>query len=669
VADKTEVFGIDLDTSALVDKAKGATDAIRSIGNAENLRGLISAIDGLLPEMALLVGAIAAVKLAIDSAFNVEQIKTTEKAFEVLAESIGVAGDNLKNGLVGAAGGLANTTDILKSANQAMILLGSNAERIPQVMELAHKMTVNFGGDLLERFNSLNYAIASGSERMLRANGIAIDTSKALRNFAASLGVSTGALTEAGRQQAIMNAALEAGNKNLKNLSNSADGPSEAYAKLGVQVKSLWEEFNKVLNTGGFVTKLFNSMAESARYLTNELKTLFSTGMEKDSASIEVMTARLETAQKKMEEMRRVPGYQGDPYYQMLEKQAAQYEKQINEMGQRLQKQQAHNASLEVNGNQDKNSKKYIDDQIALKEKIALQEATLKMAMDENAREIKLARDQTQLKNLQYQRELQLAKMHDLQIQKLDNDAKQKGLQNDKMVTAQKELIDKKYYSDLALLRKQNLREQEDTDQNALDNAKTLGDGISAAAHKSANEANRAFNDMGKQGTLVMQTILNEGKSSFQQLGKGIVDGSSDASDAMKSFFLNALADMAEAEGEMLLASGLVNPANFAAGAALITLSGAIRAMASNAGGSTSSSFASGSGAASYSSGAYGTGEGYGTGSSQSMSGPQMPEKKEVTVQIMGDFLNTDQTKRLLLQYVRDATDATDFKYVQIGQS
>jgi hypothetical protein len=43
--------------------------------------------------------------------------------------------------------------------------------------------------------------------------------------------------------------------------------------------------------------------------------------------------------------------------------------------------------------------------------------------------------------------------------------------------------------------------------------------------------------------------------------------------------------------------------------------------------------------------------------------------KKTVTVQIAGHYFETEQTKTRLMEMIRETTDATDYKYVQVGQS
>lgn len=44
-------------------------------------------------------------------------------------------------------------------------------------------------------------------------------------------------------------------------------------------------------------------------------------------------------------------------------------------------------------------------------------------------------------------------------------------------------------------------------------------------------------------------------------------------------------------------------------------------------------------------------------------------ERKAVTLQVMGDYFETEQTKTRLVDLIREANDATDFKFVQIGET
>ena len=57
------------------------------------------------------------------------------------------------------------------------------------------------------------------------------------------------------------------------------------------------------------------------------------------------------------------------------------------------------------------------------------------------------------------------------------------------------------------------------------------------------------------------------------------------------------------------------------------------------------------------------------TGPAAQLEKPQLDEtkKKSVTIQVQGNYFETEQSRMRILEMTREATDATDFKYQQIG--
>jgi hypothetical protein len=143
---------------------------------------------------------------------------------------------------------------------------------------------------------------------------------------------------------------------------------------------------------------------------------------------------------------------------------------------------------------------------------------------------------------------------------------------------------------------------------------------------------------------------------------KSLAKGGKEAAKAMKAAFLNMLADRAEGEGQLKIASGLFppNPGMLASGAALLALGGILR---SAAGGGEGGSIGAADRAAAVS-------EGPRT-DPEEFRRPDVTEDKKgksVTVAIQGNYFETEQTRRALLEMIRAETDATSFQYVQISQ-
>ena len=243
MAEETQIFKLDLDIKEFTENALSAKGSITEIGKAENLSELARSLIETTAGLAAIGVAAFALTTTFHLVFEGEQIKKTNNLFNEMAKSIGLAGEALKEDLVKATHGLADDTEILNAANKAIITMGESAKRLPEVMDLARKVTSAFGGDLIERFQQINYAIASGSTRMLRQNGIMIDAEKAVKEYARSLGVSSDMLTQQGRQQAILNAALEFGGERFKDIKGSQDSVITTTKQLVVSLNELKETF------------------------------------------------------------------------------------------------------------------------------------------------------------------------------------------------------------------------------------------------------------------------------------------------------------------------------------------------------------------------------------------------------------------------------------------
>src|SRR3990167_2381775 len=153
----------------------------------ELLDRFVITLDDVVKYVGRAAGALKDLPVAIfDFVKEGEKVQQINRSFESLAKSAGLSGQEIREGLVGAAKGLADDTDIILAANKAIVGLGSQAEKLPQVMELARKATYLFGGDLVQNFEAMNHAIASGNTRALKNMGIMVDAESAVNKYAES---------------------------------------------------------------------------------------------------------------------------------------------------------------------------------------------------------------------------------------------------------------------------------------------------------------------------------------------------------------------------------------------------------------------------------------------------------------------------------------------------
>jgi hypothetical protein len=132
---------------------------------------------------------------------------------------------------------------------------------------------------------------------------------------------------------------------------------------------------------------------------------------------------------------------------------------------------------------------------------------------------------------------------------------------------------------------------------------------------------------------------------------------------------LGALAQRAIAEGSIMLLSGIwpPNPAALAGGAALVALGGALAAASGGEGGGISASSGGGGGggggggATSYSSTSAPDTSTVQAGAAQNVSG------RHVALNIHGNFINTEENARWIMEMMRKETDTTAFDFYKVG--
>lgn len=215
------------------------TDAFSKIG-IEDAAVKVIALNQALELAGKAAQAVRAVFKAIGEGVELvkkeEEIRAINAQFEVLANQSNIAFQQLSDGLAKAADGLVDGEDLLKSANKALIDLGSSAQALPEILDIARKSTAVFGGDLLQNFEAINRSIATGATKGLKQLGLIIDSEKVYKDYAASIGTTADKLGQAEKQQALLNAVIEKGNTAFKNIDPNIKDVTNELQRLNVAI-------------------------------------------------------------------------------------------------------------------------------------------------------------------------------------------------------------------------------------------------------------------------------------------------------------------------------------------------------------------------------------------------------------------------------------------------
>ncbi len=241
-----------------IEKAFGGT----AIGNAaDGLNGFVARIRSIHPALLIASAAVASLGVAFERALEGEKINALNTQFQILGQQAGVSTELLRANLQAATGGAVDFEDVLKSTNKFLVEFGQNANKLPEVLDLARKATSLFGGEVTQNFEQIAQAAVSGQTRSLKSLGIIIDQEEAYRKFAESIGVASGALNDAGKKQAVLNAILEQGGETFKNVDPNINQLSTSVDKLKVQLGDLFDEAatRSTETFGGFFASAINT--------------------------------------------------------------------------------------------------------------------------------------------------------------------------------------------------------------------------------------------------------------------------------------------------------------------------------------------------------------------------------------------------------------------------
>ncbi len=653
---------LDLDNAEFVEKMKESLGLFDSLGNIEALGALTEQLVGIGLVLGPIIAAILAMKAALEMTEEAEKIKQVEATFEMLAENAGLAANVIKNDLVAAVGGMADSTRILEAANKAMSMLGANAAKMPQIMELARKATAIFGGDVLQNFNNIAAAMENGNVRMLRQYGIIVQTDTAHKEYAKSLGIGVEYLSQAGMKQAVFNAAMEQAQKKFADVDLSITATSNATKNIATSLTEIketallaWEAL-----AGPTVRTVVETIATKVSHLADRMKSIFGKGevqagakkrlLEEEIASLTVIIEKNEHALIPLGKWLGLTERQKKHLDDMKTQLA-----KINEEEERAAALAQHKAQAEGKGASEKPPQ--INDEKLKAAKLKFEQDILKIKEDALKAEEQLETNAERLHEIRENEISKVAAQSSAKITELKRDGLDKGVINQQQYSTAVVNIQKKMEADIKQIRMKSNEEEVEALKNLEKQTAYTAAGFGNSWRRNSAQAANDIKNFAKLGDMSFHSVGRNASQAFQAMG----NGSKSAGEAMKGFLFGTIGDVAIASGEMHLLAGIwpPNPIELAEGAALIALGGALKAVGSSSG----SSAPSGGGG---SIGAIGGGPASNAGASAGPT-PQAAQTKSFTLAVHGNIFETEQTKQRIVDLFRQSADSTDFTFKTIG--
>lgn len=657
MAEEKEIIKIDLDAKEFESKLGKATELLETFGAGENLAPLISAFKSMVPLIGIVGGAILALKASFDLSVAAESINSINRQFEILTKNAGISTEALSEGLKKAADGLIDDTDLLEAANRSLIEMGDSAAKLPQILELARKVTSVFGGELVGNFEAINQAIAGGNVKQLKNLGIIVDQKKALDDYAKSIGVATGELTLAGRQQAILNAVLEKGNQNFSGVDDSSKKATNALHQLWNQIKDLGEAITVALGERlrEPVQKTAGIFSDFVGVLKNSWVSIVGTTKQRyEQVNSEIV--KYGEARKEIEEKIE---------HAINETQKKYYEERLKlndmDLAGLQKKRQAYMQQLGIKETPTTETKepsvdktKVVDPAQAAKDRAVYEQELLK---------IKDLRVQNEMMTVNSVKEIDDIGRQEREIKEAEFQVKLKAIRDNESLNEQQRMTlmteMKAQHDQTMLAEEQRIADQrQQLGDQYLKNSQSMWDGIGRAGRVQIMAAKKDLADWGGTGKQVFGAVQGAAMQGFVNMAKG----SKHAGKEMLHAMLQSLGGIAIQKGSFMMLDAFdtfpaIKYPELGAGAAMVALGAKL-----GGGGSSVTPESAQAGAE----------QKYKAGGAIDTTMPtqvtqQEQTKKAVTISIQGNYFETDQTRQRLMEMVREATDATDFKYVQIG--
>jgi hypothetical protein len=234
------------DISGLDDAAGKASGGLGAMGKALGVAGIV-AFGAKIAQVTSEIAQLGAQSLALKSSFD--QVQGGAANATAILES-----------LRSASRGMISDYDLMLSANKAALLgVADTAEEMSGLLQIAATRGRAMGISSTQAFNDIVTGLGRMSPLILDNLGITVDLEATTAKYAATLGKSAAALTDAERKQALVNAVMESS----ASLMEGANASAQNLAGSGfAQLNTAWGNFKTAI--GESLAPYFDDRAREA---------------------------------------------------------------------------------------------------------------------------------------------------------------------------------------------------------------------------------------------------------------------------------------------------------------------------------------------------------------------------------------------------------------------
>jgi hypothetical protein len=195
------------------------------------------------------MGVVAATAMkAWDFAEQATKLEQQKASFANLAASYGTNGDKIIAELKSVSEGTIGTMALVEKAGTAM-MMGIDPEKVSKLMEIARSTSKMTGQTVSKAFEDIALAVGRQSKMILDNLGIIVSVEDANKKYAASLGKTSTALSDAEKKTAFLTATIQAGEDLMRRMGEQSDTTADKMERFKAQTDNL-----KLSIGGGFVS-------------------------------------------------------------------------------------------------------------------------------------------------------------------------------------------------------------------------------------------------------------------------------------------------------------------------------------------------------------------------------------------------------------------------------
>jgi len=219
---------------------------------------------GLVAAYATLAANVFAASAAFLALKNAAQFAQLEQGLVRLGAQSGRTLSVMAEGLRDVTGGALSAQQAMTGAALG-VSGGFGAEKLEGLAKIARGASITLGRDLADAFDRLTRGAIKLEPEILDELGIMVRLDDAVDSYAATLGKASGAMSQAERRQAFMNAILEQGEAKFGAIADKVD--PTVYDKLGATFADLTKDIFQFVNEGLQLNKVIGFLADNTMVL------------------------------------------------------------------------------------------------------------------------------------------------------------------------------------------------------------------------------------------------------------------------------------------------------------------------------------------------------------------------------------------------------------------